>query len=75
MNCTLCKQEIELNQEATIRNDHLYHQCCAMTYDKGETDDGYQNLCNTGSCNPDYTFTITNQMKKVLKIRTNIPGG
>ena len=43
MNCTLCKQEIELNQEATIRNDHVYHECCAITYDEGETDDGYQN--------------------------------
>jgi len=39
MNCTLCKQEIKLNQEVQIRNDHVYHECCAMTYDNGETDD------------------------------------
>ena len=61
MNCTLCKQEIELNQEATIRNDHVYHVCCAITFDKGETDDGYQNPCHTASCIPDGTFTISNQ--------------
>ena len=60
VNCTLCQQEIELNQKATIRNDHVYHECCAITYDKGETDDGYQNLCNTGSCNPNDTFTLSN---------------
>jgi len=36
MNCTLCKQEIELNQEAQIRNDHVYHEGCAITYDKDE---------------------------------------
>ena len=61
MNCTLCKQEIELNQEATIRNGHVYHECCAITYDEGETDDGYQNKCHTASCIPDDTFTISNQ--------------
>ena len=60
MNCNLCKKEIELNQEATIRNDHVYHVCCAITYDKGETDDGYQNPCHTASCIPDDTFTISN---------------
>ena len=36
MNCTLCKQEIELNQEAEIRNNHAYHEYCAITYDKDE---------------------------------------
>jgi hypothetical protein len=36
MNCNQCKQEIELNQEAQIRNDHVFHECCAMTYDKDE---------------------------------------
>ena len=36
MNCTLCKQEIELNLEYQMRNDHAYHECCAMTYDKDE---------------------------------------
>ena len=41
MNCTLCKQEIELNQEAQIRNDHVYHECCAMTYDKDEKVNSY----------------------------------
>ena len=41
MNCTLCKQEIELNQEAQIRNDHVYHECCAITFDQGETDDAF----------------------------------
>ena len=60
MNCTLCKQEIELNQEVTIRNGHTYHECCAITYDEGETDDGYQNQCHTASCIPDDTFTISN---------------
>ena len=39
MNCALCKQEIELDPQ--IRNDHVYHECCAMTYDKGETEDSF----------------------------------
>ena len=60
MNCTLCKQEIELKQKSTIRNNHAYHECCEITYDKGETDDVYQNLCNTGSCNPNDSFTFSN---------------
>ena len=60
MNCAYCKKEIELNQKVTIRNDHVYHECCAITYDKGETDDGYQNLCNIGICNPNDTFTPSN---------------
>ena len=34
MICTLCKTEIE--SEFQIRNDHSYHECCAMTYDKDE---------------------------------------
>jgi hypothetical protein len=34
MNCTLCKQEIE--SEPQIRNNHEYHECCAITYDKDE---------------------------------------
>jgi hypothetical protein len=25
-----------LNQEAQIRNDHVFHECCAITYDKDE---------------------------------------
>ena len=60
MNCAHCKKEIELNQKVTIRNDHVYHECCAITIDKGETDDGYQNLCNIGICNPNDTFTLSN---------------
>ena len=39
MNCTLCKQEIE--SEPQIRNNHEYHECCAITYDEGETDDAF----------------------------------
>ena len=34
MICTLCKTEIE--SEPQIRNDHVYHECCAITYDKDE---------------------------------------
>ena len=34
MNCTLCKQEIKSDPQ--IRNDHVYHECCAITYDKDE---------------------------------------
>ena len=60
MNCAYCKKEIELNQKVAIRNDHVYHECCAITYDKGETDDGYQNLCKIGICNPTDTFTPSN---------------
>ena len=41
MNCTLCKQEIELKLGVQIRNGHTYHQSCAMTYDNGETDDAF----------------------------------
>ena len=41
-------------------DDHVYHECCAITYDKDETDDGYQNLCNIGICNPNDTFTLSN---------------
>jgi len=39
MNCTLCKTEIESDPQ--IRNDHAYHECCAITYDKGETEDSF----------------------------------
>ena len=41
MNCTLCKQEIELNLEYQMRNDHAYHEGCAMTYDKDEKVNSY----------------------------------
>jgi hypothetical protein len=41
MICTLCKQEIELNLEYQMRNDHAYHECCAMTYDKDEKVNSY----------------------------------
>jgi len=34
MNCALCKQEIKSNFQ--VRNDHVYHECCAITYDKDE---------------------------------------
>ena len=39
MKCTLCKTEIET--ELHIRNDHVYHEGCATSYDKGETDDAF----------------------------------
>ena len=34
MICALCKTEIELDPQ--IRNDHSYHECCAMTFDTDE---------------------------------------
>jgi hypothetical protein len=44
----------------TVNQDPNIKTTIAITYDKGETDDGYQNLCNTGSCNPNDTFTLSN---------------
>jgi hypothetical protein len=34
MICALCKTEIESDPQ--IRNEHSYHECCAMTFDKDE---------------------------------------
>ena len=34
MICALCKTEIESDPQ--IRNEHSYHECCAMTWDKDE---------------------------------------
>ena len=34
MICALCKKEIESNPQ--IRNEHSYHECCAITFDTDE---------------------------------------
>ena len=36
MICALCKQEIELNLEYQIRNEHSYHERCAIIFDTDE---------------------------------------